>query len=98
MTILPRALVEVERVTKLVVVKFTGLLESPVLIEPANEGLPLRTGHDLRPLADLLPSAAPPRIVVLDGPHPLPPHRSDGRGSLRAEARDPRTAAALREH
>lgn len=80
MTVLPRTLVEIQRVTQGVVLEFRPV--EPVLVESANEGLPLRAGDDLRPLPEVSPTPDPPLVVVvhLRRPNALPPRRSDGGG------------------
>lgn len=59
-TVIPRAFVEIERVTERIVLEFGGLPASALgPIEPPYEGLPTRTGDDLRPLAKLLKGVDP---------------------------------------
>lgn len=73
-----------------------------VLIEAADEGLPFRTGDDLRPIPDLLqgvPTFTPPPLLLLSRTNPLPPDRSDGTGGLGpSQAGYPEATASLREN
>lgn len=75
LTILPRALVEVESVTQRIVLEIPGLVADPVAVEAADEGLPLRASDNLRPLSELLEGpnwAGPPPVVGLA---PVPQRR-----------------------
>lgn len=92
------AFVEIQRVTKRIVLEFpvpgpsaSGLVESP------DKSLPSGSGSELRPLPDFLEAAqtpSPPGTVALGRPHLLPPRRSTVRRSAGAEAGEAEAAAS----
>jgi hypothetical protein len=85
--------VEVERVAERVVVELPSKVvvrpRGPVAPEPADEVLPPRTGHELRPLPHLehrVHRALPPALLLCSGGAADPLVRGGGRGGPGEEA------------